>query len=235
MGRRLKVHAARWRRDDDNSRRGSSLTLPTQKRNERSDEFRNRDLYVRGLPKFPRKADRDQGILDLFEGFELETIGKLISPGSSVCEKPGNHHYCFVNLLRKEDIDRAIVALDGISRWGWNVIVSRPTGSGKLHRRQDVYVAGLPLFKDEKTLEIEMMDLFQQFGDIKVVSKILKKPFLVSNQKNRGYCYVEFADRAQADATVAALDQTERWDWRITVRLSNILKSKEGWRGDSKS
>jgi hypothetical protein len=141
---------------------------------------------------------------------------------TSKLEKPGNHYYCFVDLRSREDADRAIAALDGLDKWNWDIIVSRSTAiSGKLHERQRVYVAGLPLFQDEKTLENEMKTLFEPFGEVKVISKIFAKDASYFNKNNTGYCFVEFADGAQADRAAAALDQTERWDWKVTVRRAN--------------
>jgi RNA recognition motif-containing protein len=132
-----------------------------------------------------------------------------------------------VDLHGKEDVDGAIAALNGLDKWNWNIIVSRSTAiSGKLHERQRVYVAGLPVFEDEKTLENEIKELFQGFGEVKLVSKILVKEDSDPDQKNNGYCFVEFADGAQADAAASALDQTDRWDWKVTVRRANPLKKK---------
>ena len=203
----------RWRRLDEQ--------VDTESYNASATE-EGRRLYVGGLPRFPTQAEHNQEIRELFKGYEVQVVSKLVSPHASKQTKGGNHYYCFVDLASREDADRAIAALNGLDKWNWDIIVSRSTAiSGKLHERQRVYVAGLPLFQNENTLENEMKALFEPFGEVKVVSKIFEKEASESNKNNTGYCFVEFADGTQADRAVAALDQTERWDWKVKVRRAN--------------
>ncbi|TVY94442.1 29 kDa ribonucleoprotein B-like protein [Lachnellula willkommii] len=203
----------RWRRLDAQVDTESHNTSATEE---------GRRLYVGGLPRFPTQAEQNQEIRELFKDYDIQVISKLVSPHKSKQAEPGNHYYCFVDLSSREDSDRAIVALNGLDKWNWNIIVSRSTAiSGKLHERQRVYVAGLPLFQDEKTLSNEIKTLFESFGDVKVVSKVFEAGASASNQKNTGYCFVEFADGAQADRAIAILDGTERWGWKVKVHHAN--------------
>jgi RNA recognition motif-containing protein len=217
----------RWRRID--------AQIDTENLNNSATE-EGRRLYVGGLPKFPNQAAQNTEIRDLFGSFKINVVSKLISPHSSILEAPGNHYYCFVDLHKTEDVDGAIATLNGLDMWNWNIIISRASKaiSGKLHERQRLYVAGLPTLEDEKTLKNEITGLFQRFGEVKLVSKVLQKSDSNPDHKNTGYCFVEMADGAQADAAIASLDQTERWDWKVSVRRANPPKKKmESWRGGS--
>lgn len=262
MRRPLKVKpglkpAPRRRNDLDDERLGSSYVSPNREENERSPAFNRwrrldtqintesmnnsatdegRRLYVGGLPRFSSltHGEHVQRIRDLFRDFEVEVVSKLVSPHESKVAAPGNHYYCFVDLRRKEDVEGAIAALNVLDKWNWNITVARASSiPGKLHERQRVFIGGLPLFEDDKTLENGIKELLQPFGEVKLASKIFEKD-PNPNGKNNGYCFVEFADGAQADAAIAALDQTERRDWRVTVKRANRPKKKlDSWRGDS--
>ncbi|KAK3694496.1 hypothetical protein B0T22DRAFT_496894 [Podospora appendiculata] len=74
-----------------------------------------RRLYVGGLGKMIDQAQNDDEIRELFDGFELSivAIGKRITPHPSAAEKPGNHHYCFVDFASTQDADDAVRATHG--------------------------------------------------------------------------------------------------------------------------
>ncbi|TVY44041.1 Multiple RNA-binding domain-containing protein [Lachnellula subtilissima] len=169
----------RWRRLDAQVDTESHNTSATEE---------GRRLYVGGLPRFPTQAEQNQEIRKLFQDYDVQVISKLVSPHKSKQADPGNHYYCFIDLGSREDADRAMAALNGLDKWNWNIVVSRSTAiSGKLRERQRVYVAGLPLFMDEKTLGNEMKALFESFGDVKVVSKVFQAGASEYSEKNTGY------------------------------------------------
>lgn len=194
-----------------------------------------RRLYVGGLPRFMDQVTANLQIRDLFKGYNVEVVGKQISPHPSVQEDPGNNYYCFVDLASEQEASHAIRTLNGIKKWNWKIKVSRTkTKSGKLHERQRVYVGDLPYFKDEITLQAELRNLFEDFGEIKVVSKLFgqseepikREPEMDTSR--RYYCFVEFAEGKQADAAIEALNDKEKWDCKIRVKAANPLKKKEG-------
>ncbi|KAK3335928.1 hypothetical protein B0T19DRAFT_23385 [Cercophora scortea] len=74
-----------------------------------------RRLYVGGLGKMIDQAQNDAEIRELFASFEssIVAIGKRITPHPSAAEKPGNHHYCFVDFASTQDADDAVGAMHG--------------------------------------------------------------------------------------------------------------------------
>ncbi|EHK98759.1 putative ELAV-like protein 2 [Glarea lozoyensis 74030] len=133
-----------------------------------------RRLYVGGPPRFPNQATTNQQIIELFEGYDLQIVSKLISPHESVNQHLGNHYYCFVDLGSKEDAEKAVAALDGIEKWNWNIIVRHSSGrSGKIRERQRVYLDGLPYVDTEEEkvhLISEIEQLLGPYGSPRVVA-----------------------------------------------------------------
>jgi hypothetical protein len=98
-----------------------------------------RRLYFGNLPRIEPQSALDEEIQLLFAtyvtpGDVSETalkptaVSKLISPHPSkiVEGAAGNHHYCFVDLERAEDVDLVISKLDGVEgSWGGNLRVNR--------------------------------------------------------------------------------------------------------------
>ncbi|KAK0734761.1 hypothetical protein B0T26DRAFT_820060 [Lasiosphaeria miniovina] len=72
-----------------------------------------RRLYVGGLGKMIDQAQNEAEVKELFVGFQYEAIGKRITPHPSTMEKPGNHHYCFVDFPSAEEAARALAATNG--------------------------------------------------------------------------------------------------------------------------
>ncbi|KAK3393522.1 hypothetical protein B0H63DRAFT_19233 [Podospora didyma] len=72
-------------------------------------------LYVGGLGPMLDQAQNEAEIQALFEGFEYVAIGKRITPHPSTQEKPGNHHFCFVDFASAEEASRAIAETNGKS------------------------------------------------------------------------------------------------------------------------
>ena len=62
----------------------------------------------------------------LFEGFELTAVSKIISPHPSKAEEPGNHHYLFVDMASTDDASAAIEKLASKeSPWGGQLKIGR--------------------------------------------------------------------------------------------------------------
>lgn len=63
---------------------------------------------------------------ELFAGFEIQTVSKIISPHPSKAEEPGNHYYLFVDLVSSDDVTAATRKLDRTeSPFGGELRVSR--------------------------------------------------------------------------------------------------------------
>ncbi|KAK0130322.1 hypothetical protein ONS96_000843 [Cadophora gregata f. sp. sojae] len=87
-----------------------------------------RRLFVGGLPEFADQDTADRKIQELFEGFEIATISKLKVPQDNGDGKKKNC-FCFVDLVKDEDADRALLELDWKEKWGIQVRVKPATSS----------------------------------------------------------------------------------------------------------
>jgi hypothetical protein len=90
----------RWSRDDAPSR----WTAPLEE---------GRRLFVGGLPQIPNQDALNAEMKELFQGFNVEAVSKIISPNDYWRSKPGSHHYCFVDLSSAEEAQKAAAALNG--------------------------------------------------------------------------------------------------------------------------
>lgn len=90
----------RWARDDASSR----WTAPQEER---------RRLYVGGLTQVRNQDTLKIEMRNLFTGWTVEAVSKIISPPASMRSKPGSHHFCFVDLPTAEDADAAVEKLNG--------------------------------------------------------------------------------------------------------------------------
>ncbi|KAK5937023.1 hypothetical protein PMZ80_010772 [Knufia obscura] len=72
-------------------------------------------LYMGNLPAIESADDVSQAIHTLIDplGIEITNISNLRAPHESKAAEPGDHHYCFVDLAKPEDVDAVIEALDG--------------------------------------------------------------------------------------------------------------------------
>ncbi|RMD39266.1 hypothetical protein DV735_g5857, partial [Chaetothyriales sp. CBS 134920] len=76
-------------------------------------------LYVGNLPNIEPQEALETELANLFQGFQIKNVSRLIAPHESRAEEPGNHHYCFVDFESAEEADRALEALSGQeSPWG---------------------------------------------------------------------------------------------------------------------
>ncbi|PQE33751.1 hypothetical protein CJF32_00009981 [Rutstroemia sp. NJR-2017a WRK4] len=211
----------RWKGSADTDRQVSSTSQE------------GRRLYVGGLPRLEDQATVNLKVREIFEGFDVQVVSKLISPHPSKMEEGGNHYYCFVDLATPAQVDAAIKMFDGNE---WGLRVSRASGvSGKAMERQRIYVGGLPDFGDEATTEAEMRSLFSEYT-VKWISKLCapREP----REGNGHFCFVELADGQEADTAIVNLDWTEKYGGKIRVKHSLGTSSTKqgetptrGWRG----
>lgn len=178
-----------------------------------------RRLYIGGLPRFENHEDSNQQIRSLFEGFNIEVVSKMISPHESTKEKPGNHHYCFVDLASAGDAESAIKTLNGKEVWGWKIKVNHTTGaSGKLGERRRLFVGGLPEFTDQDSTEAGIKDLFEGFELLKISKLFLPRESSEEREGSHCYCFVELADEDQTDRAILELDWKEKWGGKVRVK-----------------
>jgi len=97
------------------SRDGQSRPSFQERNSNQENQGPAKRLYVGNLPAIESAADVEQAIHTLIDplGIEITTVSNLRAPHESKAAEPGNHHYCFVDLARPEDIDAVIEALDG--------------------------------------------------------------------------------------------------------------------------
>lgn len=82
-----------------------------------------RRLYVGGLPRIPNQDACNLEMRELFAGYEIQAVSKIVAPHPSTQDKPGSYHYCFVDLPSAAEAACAAEALDG-----------KPTESGGSYR-----------------------------------------------------------------------------------------------------
>lgn len=100
-----------------------------------------RRVWVGGLPKMRGHCSVDAGIRELFGGFEIEAVSKVIVPKSHDPSDPKtrNDRYLFVDFPSAEEARRAVKATDGKQAWGVGISVRRAIGadSRKIHERDE--------------------------------------------------------------------------------------------------
>ena len=98
-----------------------------------------RRLYVGGLPRIPWQSEVNSGMRDLFKDWPIEAVSKIISPHPSTYGKPGEHHYCFVDLPTSEIAEQAARALNntkGPHGGPYKISVATHSYPGKVVREQ---------------------------------------------------------------------------------------------------
>lgn len=102
----------RWNRNDNSTYHSTVTTSQDTSSQPQSSAKR---LYIGNLPLISPQSSIEEAIQSLFSplGIEIATISKLISPHESKKDLPGDHHYLFVDLVKGEDAEIAIEALDG--------------------------------------------------------------------------------------------------------------------------
>ncbi|ORY55245.1 uncharacterized protein BCR38DRAFT_479150 [Pseudomassariella vexata] len=102
---------------------GDSASLPSQNSDRNgpqdalqyfvSSSSQGRQLYVGGLPRMLDQAMNEEEIRSIFEGYEVTTVGKRISPNEATRRRPGRHNFCFVDFSTSEQAKAALDAVNG--------------------------------------------------------------------------------------------------------------------------
>lgn len=86
-------------------------------------------LFVGDLPRIEPQAAVDAEMQQLFSGFELTAVSKIINPLRNDPERAteqGNHHFCFVDLTTSEEADQAMAEVNKKpGSWGGAVRVAK--------------------------------------------------------------------------------------------------------------
>ncbi|KAK3363144.1 hypothetical protein B0T25DRAFT_575771 [Lasiosphaeria hispida] len=97
-----------------------------------------RRLYIGGLGPMIDQGQNEQELRELFAGASgVVAIGKRITPHPSTREKPGNHHYCFIDFASEGDAERAMKAISGKPYAGGFLRVSLAKGKVPLRDSED--------------------------------------------------------------------------------------------------
>ena len=116
----------RWDRKDASSH----WTAPNEE---------GRRLYVGGLPRISGQAVVNLEMKQLFSGWHVEAVSKIISPHPSKQSVPGSQYYCFVDLPTHQDAQDASQMLDGKKTpYGgtYKVLLGNQRRPRKVHREQ---------------------------------------------------------------------------------------------------
>ncbi|CZR58767.1 related to single-stranded DNA binding protein [Phialocephala subalpina] len=177
-----------------------------------------RRVYVGGLPRFDSQADANVQLRELFSGFDVQVISKMISAPEKKRYHQGHHNYCFIDLASEDEAQRAITELDGKERWGWNIKVSVSSGtSRKLAERRRLFVSGLPEFPSQEATEESIRELFKGF-DVSTVSKLCLPRDLSEGTDGHCFCFVELSNSDEMDRAMAELDWNEIWGGKVRVK-----------------
>jgi len=99
-------------------------------------------LWVGDMPRIEPQAAVDAEIQQLFAGFELTAVSKIINPlrqQPSRARIKGNSYFCFVDLATREEAERAALTLNNaMGSWGGRVRVkiAKETRNRKVVRDQ---------------------------------------------------------------------------------------------------
>jgi hypothetical protein len=97
-----------------------------------------RRLYVGGLPRMPDQAAVNLAMRDLFAGWEVDAVSKIISPHESKKAEPGNHYYVFVDFKDALEAADVVKKLDGTYKFGGKLKINHAKGAwgGKIRTRE---------------------------------------------------------------------------------------------------
>lgn len=100
-----------------------------------------RRLFVGGLPPMPPHHTVDNEIRELFKGYSVEAVSKVIIPQAPAFGDPKawNHRYLFVDFSTSEEANHAAKATNGRQAWGVKIRVqpSRIPDSQKPNEREE--------------------------------------------------------------------------------------------------
>ncbi|PVH91941.1 RNA-binding domain-containing protein [Periconia macrospinosa] len=131
---------SRWG-DWNGSSGGARSSFPSKTYHERSKaQEEGRQVYVGGLPRMLDQAENDVEMRDVFEGFEIVTISKRISPKAFTA--PGadeRRNFCFVDFASPEQAKAAVDAVDGSEYRGATIKVSLAVPRSERENRNERY------------------------------------------------------------------------------------------------
>ncbi|KAF2492314.1 RNA-binding domain-containing protein [Lophium mytilinum] len=141
LGRPVKIEPAIPRKADQKPPSGPPSTRNTLPARWERDDARDhwigagqsgRRLFVGNLRKPRTQAESNAEVAQLFAGYSIEAISKVIS------EPSGNMYYAFVDLATKEEAETAARAVDGTTTaWGTiKVNKAKKDHSRKVHERE---------------------------------------------------------------------------------------------------
>ncbi|KAL8787438.1 MAG: hypothetical protein Q9213_002215 [Squamulea squamosa] len=162
LGRPVKLGpgvAAKSKPKHRGNSRGGYPEKPVFQRWERtdaSDHFQGyskegRRVWVGGLPKMGTHVEVNAGVRELFAGFEIEAVSKVVIPATPALDgkRAWNHRYLFVNFPSADEARRAVKATDGRYAWGVKigVRVARCADSRKTRERSEWDEENLSLYQ----------------------------------------------------------------------------------------
>lgn len=176
----------------------------------------NRRLYVGGLPQIPHQRTLNEEMVNLFDGYDIQAVSKLVWPHGSKQMEPGSHFYAFVDLATAEEAADAVKNLNGKPTphsGTYRVRCSQRTnGSAIVHREQlqgtsrisegRVFVGGLPELQD---VEGNMRTIFAGRG-IRSVGNLITPTASRQIGQHYFYFFVDFDSATEAQAVVAAYE-----------------------------
>lgn len=110
-----------------------------------------RRLFVGGLPRMPDHHTVNADVRELFKGYSVEAVSKVIIPRRPAFGDPSawNHRYLFVDFSTAEEADRATKATNGRQAWGVKIRVqpsnlpdSRKPGEREAYEHEQLAFSG---------------------------------------------------------------------------------------------
>jgi RNA recognition motif-containing protein len=179
------------------------------------DEERRR-LWVGGLPRIQNQDSLQVEMRNLFKGYKVEAVSKLISPRASQRSEQGSQYMCFVDMASLEEAKHAVEELNGTpNSYGgaYKVRIAQQKRGPTLVEREQlgatskIYVGGLSSTQDQDTLEAEIRQLFDG-NHIISISKLMT-PRQVTSQRDGNdpyFCFVDLLNPEDARDAVEQLD-----------------------------
>ena len=70
-------------------------------------------MYVGGLPRIPNQDSVNAEMRELFAGWNIQAVSKIISPSAAARQRPGSHYYCFVDFPSAAEAQDALRRANG--------------------------------------------------------------------------------------------------------------------------
>ncbi|KAF7196005.1 RNA-binding protein CP33, chloroplastic [Pseudocercospora fuligena] len=194
----------RWNRDD-------AQTHWSAPENEK------RRIWVGGLPRIPNQDSLNAEMRELFQGYNVQAVSKLISPHASKESIPGSHHFCFVDMSNALETQEAIEALNGKENpYGAKYIVRlsqrrAPNQTTKVEREQltdvsRIFVGQLPHYEDQASLDNDIRQLLAGF-EIRSITKLFTPSAAKMEEGgDQHFCFVDLSSPQDAQNAIDRLD-----------------------------